>query len=210
MVHSKNSSNLDSISWLQRIDQVVLKDNLNRSWELPSWSILWHFLDGDHLRVLVYAVSVLCGQGVFFGIPNWEGIVAFSRCVHTPFSNLIEVELVVVILDGALFSGLAVMDRGLDLRLHHGHSCDDTLHLHELVYKIGFQTTRSNIVLTEISFEVHVVDLNFFWELGIGRLSLLLFRVLLTPIILQVLHVLCQGVLENLDRINWIFSDELT
>jgi hypothetical protein len=167
VVDSKNTCNLNSISWLQRINQVILEENLDRSWKLASWGIFWHLLDRHHLGVLVDAVSILSCEWVIILILDRESIVSFSRGENSSLGNLSQVEFVVVLLDLSLFCSLAVMDGSLDFGLHHRHSRHDTLDLHELVHKIGFETSWSHVIFSKVSFEVDVINFNFFRELGI-------------------------------------------
>lgn len=134
MNDSEDTRHLYSITWLASIYQIIFKNDLNRSWELTSWSIFWQFLDCDGLGVFVYAISILSSKWVFVLILCWEGIVTLS--FNSFLSQLSEIVLVIVMLDHASFGLFTVVHRSLDLWLDHAHPRDNTLNLHKLVDKI--------------------------------------------------------------------------
>jgi hypothetical protein len=80
---------------------------------------------------------------------------------------LSQVVRIVIVLDTALLGGLTVMHRSLNSWSHHGHSGDDTLNLHVLIDKVGFEASWGHVIFTEITFEVHVVDRYLFREVDI-------------------------------------------
>jgi hypothetical protein len=96
--------------------------------------------------------------------------------------------VVAVVLDGTLLGGLTVVNGGLDLRLDKVHSSDDTTHGDELVDKSSVQATRSNVILTKVTFKADIVLGYFLGESFISLINHLLFGVL--PFSSFVLHVL--------------------
>ena len=61
---AENACDLNSISWLDAVNKVILQDDLDTARKLTRWCALWHFLNRDNLRVLVKAVAILVGKCV--------------------------------------------------------------------------------------------------------------------------------------------------
>jgi hypothetical protein len=126
------------------------------------------------------------------------------------FGELRQVVLVIVVLDVSLLGLFAIVYGCLDLGLHHGHLGDDTLDLHELVHKGGFQTSGCDIILAKVSLEIHVICLYFLWEMDVRALYCQLLLVLFTTVLLQSSHSLVELVLEDFDCLKWSPGNEGT
>jgi hypothetical protein len=119
------------------------------------------------------------------------------------FGELRQVVLVIVVLNVSLLGLFAIVYGCLDLGLYHGHLGDDTLDLHELVHKGGFQTSGCHIILAKVSLKIHVICLYFLWEMDVRALYCQLLLVLFTTILLQSSHCLVELVLEDFDCLKW-------
>lgn len=55
---------LYSVTRLHFIHQVIIQNNIHRARKLASWGLLWHFLDGNGLVVLVDRKAIFCLKGI--------------------------------------------------------------------------------------------------------------------------------------------------
>ena len=146
------------------------------------------------MRVLVDTVPVLSGKRVVVLILSWECISGFGKST-TCLSQLIQIVTVIIGLDESTLGNLTVMDRSLNSRAHDTHLSDYAINCNELVDQVCLQTTRSDVIATEVSIEVNIVHCNFFGELIISRHFLRVST--LSSVVLHSLDGLVELVLEH-------------
>ena len=102
-------------------------------------------------------------------------------------------------LDLASFGSFAIMDRCLDLWPDNAHFGHNALDLNVLVDEVRFQSSRCDIVLTEISLEIYIVGLCLCREMYIRALSGNFLLVLFTIIFLHASDGLIEMVFKHPD-----------
>lgn len=60
----RTSTNLNSVSRFTLVDQVIVKDDVNRAGQLTGWRLLRHLLNGYGLVILVYTQPILSLQKI--------------------------------------------------------------------------------------------------------------------------------------------------
>lgn len=68
---SINTNNADTISRLCFVDQIVIQNNIDWTWQLTCRCSFGHFLNADRLVVAIYTVSKLGHQGIAIIILGW-------------------------------------------------------------------------------------------------------------------------------------------
>jgi hypothetical protein len=82
----ENSVNLNAIAGLYNVNQVIIKDNVNRPGKLTCRSQLGKLLNGARLEITVGAESVLCAERVTIAI-LWFHIFLFCFVFFLFFGN---------------------------------------------------------------------------------------------------------------------------
>lgn len=66
--------NLHTVTWFHPVDEVIVCNDVNRTWQLSSRGFLWHLLNGQCLVVLIAAQPKLCLQRIVFFILHMQNL----------------------------------------------------------------------------------------------------------------------------------------
>lgn len=117
---------------------------------------------------------------------------------------------VVVVLDDATLSRLAVVDRCLDSRPDYAHLGDDAVDSHELIDQVSLESARRDMIAPKVAIEIDIVDLGLLGELNVSSHGHFLRVATLTSsrIVLHALDREVELVLEGLDSSERVSQDE--
>lgn len=66
--------NLHTVTWFHPVDKVIVRNDVNRTWQLSSRGFLWHLLNGQCLVVLIAAQPKLGLQRIVFFILHVQNL----------------------------------------------------------------------------------------------------------------------------------------
>ena len=119
-------------------------------------------MDCNSLRVFINTISIFSRKRITLVIFSRKSICFSNYC--NAFSLRSQIRIVIISFFNSSFSGFTVVNRFLYFILYHCHFCYDSLNLNKLVNKISFKSTRCHIIFANISFEIHIINLNLFRE----------------------------------------------
>lgn len=128
------------VSWLDLVDHVLLKVNVDASAKHSSWNILSAFLDANNLEVVKVRKTVLEAQNISFSVIDWN-LVGLDIFLGLELSEL---QIVKIALNLKLACFLAEMNALLYPRLRLRAVVDISFEKNKLVNQRGFQASRSD------------------------------------------------------------------
>lgn len=70
--------NLHTVTWFHPVDEVIVCNDVDRTWQLSSRGFLWHLLNGQRLVVLIAAQPKLCLQRIVFFILHMQNFMILN------------------------------------------------------------------------------------------------------------------------------------
>ena len=155
----KDTSDFDSVAWLNFIYQVVLQNDSYSARKLTCWGSLWELLQHQFLVVLVNTVPVLHLERVTRLVSGHQSVSILLFSAFKFLCKFLDVVLVFIVLNIASASLFAVVNRCLQLWSHNTHLSDYSLHSYEVVEHFRPEPSGSNVVLAQVSLKIDVEDL---------------------------------------------------
>lgn len=80
--------NLHTVTWFHPVNEVIVRNDVDRSRQLSCWGFLRHLLDGQRLVVLIAAQPKLCLQRIVLFILHMQDSLCDS-CVIITLSHVV-------------------------------------------------------------------------------------------------------------------------
>ena len=173
---------------------------------MTRWSIFWHFLNCYNLAIFVNTISIFSRKWIIVFIFNGKLYISFIWTSNI-FSHISKVGVVCVIFYKTLFCCFTIVNRSLNFWSHDRHSRYDTLNRDKLINEIRFETSRSDVVLTKVTFKINVVLFYFRGESFIICICESLFFIVTFLVIAVVLHNSVELRLKNVNSFDGVLGD---
>jgi len=137
-----HTDELDPVSWLTLVYQVIVQDHVRTARQLASWSSLGHFLDTDALMITESAETI-------FDLQRMPLFICL-RCNRGGRGEVGSGGRGITIFAGVEVCSIGtIMDRLDHLWTNKGAACDDTLERDHMAKVRGAEGPRANVVIAK-------------------------------------------------------------